>query len=201
MTMKLHHAHASPFARKVVACAIARGIDDRIELVPVNPHVSPEALLRHNPLSKVPCLVLEDGTAVYDSPVICEYLDSVGEANGLFPSSGTPRWVRISVMHALADGIMDAAVARRMRAGKPVDETRAAFLDRQKAAVARGLARLESDPPKGLADIGAIAVACALGYLDFRFADEPWRGAHPALAAWFTEVSKLPPMARTVPVG
>ena len=197
--MKLHHSPASPFVRKVMACAIARGIDDRLELVETNPHDSPPRLLADNPLSRIPCLVLDDGTAVYDSPVICAYLDTVGEANGVFPSSGTPRWVRISVMHALADGIMDAAVARRMRAGKPVDETRAAFLARQKAAVDRGLAKLEADPPQGLTDIGAIAVGCALGYLDFRFADEPWRATHPKLAAWFAEVSKLAPMARTAP--
>jgi glutathione S-transferase len=197
--MKLHYSAGSPFVRKVVACAIARGIDNRIALVPIDPHVSPAGLLKDNPLSKVPCLVLEDGTAVYDSPVICEYLDAVGEANGLFPSSGTPRWVRISVMHALADGIMDASVARRMNFGKPMDETRAAYVARQKAAVTRGLAKLESDPPQGLTDIGAIAVACALGYLDFRFADEPWRPAHPNLASWFAEVSKLPQLARTAP--
>jgi glutathione S-transferase len=199
--MKLYGATASPFARKVMACAIARGIDDRLELVAANPHVTPPELLQHNPLSKIPCLVLEDGTPVFDSPVICEYLDTVGEATGLFPSSGTPRWIRISVMHALADGIMDAAVFRRMRSGKPVDETRAHFLARQKAAVERGLAKLEADPPQGLKDIGAIAVACALGYLDFRFADEPWRPAHPRLAAWFAQVSELPPLARTVPVA
>jgi glutathione S-transferase len=199
--MKLHYSANSPFARKVMACAIARGIDDRIETVATNPHVSPEALLKANPLSKIPCLVLEDGTAVFDSAVICEYLDSVGEANGLFPSSGTPRWVRISVMHALADGIADASVARRMHGTAPADEARSAFLARQKAAVARGLAVLEADPPKGLSDIGAIAVACALGYLDFRFADEPWRETHPRLAAWFAEVSPLAPLARTIPPG
>jgi glutathione S-transferase len=139
--------------------------------------------------------------AIYDSPVICEYLDTIGEATGVFPSSGTPRWVRITVMHALADGIMDAAVARRMRAGKPVDETRAAFLARQKAAVERGLDALEAAPPEGLKDIGAIAVGCALGYLDFRFAEEPWRANRPNLAAWFEAASKLPPLARTVPVA
>lgn len=197
--MKLHHSPASPFVRKVMACAIARGIADRIELVGTDPHVSPPALLKDNPLSKIPCLITDSGEAIYDSPVICEYLDTVGEANALFPTSGTHRWIRISVMHALADGIMDAAVARRMRAGKPVDETRAAFLARQKAAVERGLAALEADPPQGLSDIGAIAVGCALGYLDFRFADEPWRETHPRLAAWFAEASKLPPLARTAP--
>jgi glutathione S-transferase len=80
-----------------------------------------------------------------------------------------------------------------------MDATREAFLARQKAAVDRGLAALEAAPPQGLSDIGAIAVGCALGYLDFRFAGEPWRDAHPRLAAWFAEVSALPPMARTAP--
>jgi glutathione S-transferase len=96
---------------------------------------------------------------------------------------------------------MDAAVARRMQSQHPQDEARRAFDARQKAAVERALAALERDPPTGLADIGAISVACALGYLDFRFPHEPWREAHPRLAAWFAEVSKLRPIAETVPVG
>lgn len=199
--MKLHFSPASPFARKVLACAIARGIDNRIETVATDPHGSPAELLKANPLAKIPCLITQDGHAVYDSPVICEYLDTIGEANALFPTSGTHRWIRISVMHALADGIMDAAVARRMRFGKPMDATREAFLARQKAAVDRGLAALEAAPPQGLSDIGAIAVGCALGYLDFRYANEPWRPGHPALEAWYAKVVKLPPLAETMPVG
>lgn len=193
--MKLHHSPASPYVRKVMACAIARGIEGRIELVATNPHVSPEDLLATNPLSKIPCLVTDDGTPVFDSPVICEYLDTIGEANSLFPTSGTHNWLRVSTMHALADGIMDAAVARRMLGGQPVE----AYLARQKAAIERSVAVLEAAPPHGLSDIGAIAAGCALGYLDFRFAHEPWREAHPRLAAWFAEVSKLPPLARTAP--
>jgi len=195
--MKLHHAPASPFARKVMACAIARGIEARIEPVPTNPHVSPPELLRVNPLSKIPCLITDDGTAIYDSRVICAYLDTIGEANALFPTSGTHRWIRVHVMHALADGIADASVARRVESAKPKEEARDAFMARQKAAVDRGLAALERDPPEGLSDIGAIAVGCALGYLDFRFAQEPWREAHPNLAAWFARVSELPPLKRT----
>jgi glutathione S-transferase len=197
--MKLYHAATSPFVRKVMACAIARGIEDRIELVATDPHASPPHLLRDNPLSKVPCLVLEDGTPVYDSPVICEYLDTVGEASSLFPTSGTGRWIRAQVMHALADGIMDAAVARRMQSTQPKEAARDAFMARQKAAVDRGLATLEADPPRGLSDIGAIAAGCALGYLDLRFGHEPWRPDHPRLAAWFEQVSALPPLARTAP--
>jgi glutathione S-transferase len=199
--MKLHYSPASPYVRKVMACAIARGLDDRIEKVTTNPHASPAALLADNPLSKVPALVTDDGTAVYDSPVICEYLDTLGHAAPLFPPTGTPARLRAQIMHAAADGILDAAVARRLQQQWPQDEGRRAFDARQKAAVDRALAVLEAAPPEGLSDIGAIAVGCALGYLDFRFAAEPWRAAHPRLAAWFAEVSRLAPMSRTVPAA
>jgi glutathione S-transferase len=197
--MKLHYNPASPFVRKVMACAIARSVESRIRIIHTNPHDSPPELLRDNPLSKVPCLITDDGTAIYDSPVICEYLDTIGEANSLFPTSGTHRWIRVQVMHALADGIMDAAVARRVQSLMPKEAARDAFMARQKAAVGRGLAALEANPPDELVDIGAIAVGCALGYLDYRFAAEPWRPAHPRLAAWFARVSELPPLARTAP--
>lgn len=199
--MKLHFSPASPYVRKVMACAIARGIDGGIEKVATNPHASPAELLADNPLSKVPALVADDGTAIYDSPVICEYLDTLGSAPPLFPPTGSAARLRAQIMHAAADGILDAAVARRLQMPHPQDDGRRAFDARQKAAVERALAVLERDPPKGLSDIGEIAVACALGYLDFRFANEPWREANPKLAAWFAEVSKLPPIAQTVPVG
>ncbi len=197
--MKLHYAPASPFVRKVLACAILRGIDGRIETVATDPHASPAHLLRDNPLSKIPALVLEDGRAVYDSPVICEYLDTLGDAPALFPPTGSPARLAVQIRHALADGIMDAAVARRGQSAHPQDDARAAFLARQKAVVERGLAALEAEPPAGLGDVGAVAAACALGYLDFRFGHEPWREAHPRLAAWFAAVSAHPAMARTAP--
>ncbi|MBR0658446.1 glutathione S-transferase N-terminal domain-containing protein [Neoroseomonas oryzicola] len=199
--MKLHYSPASPYVRKVMACAIARGLDGRIEKVDTNPHVSPAGLLADNPLSKVPALVADDGTAIYDSPVICEYLDTIGDAPALFPPTGTPARLAAQIMHATADGIMDAAVARRMQMALPQDDGRKAFDARQKAAIDRALGVLEKNPPKALTHIGEIATACALGYLDFRFGQEPWREAHPALAAWFAEVSKAAPVAQTVPVG
>lgn len=199
--MKLHFSAASPYVRKVMACAIARGLEGGIEKITTNPHASPDDLLASNPLSKVPALITPDGIAVFDSPVICEFLDSRGDAPPLFPPVGSPQRLKALLRQAAADGILDAAVARRMQAQHPQDEARRAFDARQKAAVERTLASLERDPPAGLADIGAISVACALGYLDFRFPHEPWREAHPRLAAWFAEVSKLRPMAQTVPVG
>ncbi|HYF08764.1 MAG TPA: glutathione S-transferase N-terminal domain-containing protein [Acetobacteraceae bacterium] len=197
--MKLHHSPASPFVRKVMACAIARGLDSRIEKVATDPHSSPPELLKDNPLSKIPALITDDGVAVFDSPVICEYLDTLGTAPPLFPPLGSAARLTAQIRHAMADGIMDAAVARRLQMPWPKDEGRQKFDARQKAAVERTLAALEADPPEGLNDIGAIAVGCALGYLDFRFAAEPWRESHPRLAAWFAAVSKLPPLAQTMP--
>jgi glutathione S-transferase len=199
--MKLHYSAASPYVRKVLACAIARGLEGGIEKITTNPHASPDDLLANNPLSKVPALLTPDGIAVFDSPVICEFLDSHGAAPPLFPPVGSPQRLKALLCQATADGILDAAVGRRMQAQHPQDEARRAFDARQKAAVERALAALERDPPAGLADIGAISVACALGYLDFRFPHEPWREAYPRLAAWFAEVSKLRPLAETVPVG
>lgn len=195
--MKLHWSPTSPYVRKVMACAIARGLDSRIERLPTDPHSSPPELLKDNPLSKVPCLVLDDGTAVFDSPVICEALDAMGDAPPLLPPQGSPARLKALLRQAMADGIMDAAVGRRMQASLPQDEGRQRFDARQKAAVERALAALEADPPEGLSDIGAIAVACALGYLDLRFGHEPWRERHPRLAAWFAEVAALPPLAQT----
>jgi len=199
--MKLHHSPNSPFARKVMACAILRGIDQRVDILATDPHGSPDVLTRDNPLSKIPALIADDGRAIYDSPVICEYLDTLGDAAALFPPTGSAARLSAQIMHALADGIMDAAVARRMQIAHPKDDARIAFDARQKAAVTRGLAVLEAAPPSGLADIGAVAAGCALGYLDFRFAQEPWRAAHPRLAAWFAAVAVLPAMAKTAPPG
>ncbi len=197
--MKLYYAPASPYARKVRACAITREIDRQLTLVEVNPHQSPAELLAGNPLSKVPCLLTADGVALFDSPVICEYLDSVADGvTSLFPPHGGPRW-RALKQQAMADGIMDAAILRRMESARPEEAARMAVMERQAAAVNRTLAELERDLPHKAVDIGTISVACALGYLDFRFAHEPWRPANPRLAAWFAAFADNPGIARTAP--
>ena len=198
--MKLFHAPASPFARKVMACAIARELAERIELIPTVAAQSPADLVAANPLSKIPCLLTADGVALYDSPVICEYLDSLEGTLPLFPRSGGARWKALK-QQALADGMMDAAVLRRGESLRPVEAARTANMDRQKAAVDRSLAALEAELPHQTVDIGSIAIGCALGYLDFRFAQEPWRPAHPHLAAWFEAFRQNPCMARTEPAG
>jgi glutathione S-transferase len=196
--VKLYYSPTSPYVRKVMACAIARGIDARIERLPTNPHLSPPELVADNPLSKVPCLVTDDGLALFDSPVICEFLDSIGEALPLFPDHGAARW-RALKQQAVADGILDAAVGRRGEMAKPQEVARDAWMARQKDIVARAVALLELDPPHKHVDIGSIAVACALGYLDFRYADEPWREGHPRLTAWYGSFSQERAIAATAP--
>jgi glutathione S-transferase len=197
--MKLFYSPTSPFVRKVMICAITRGIDKQITRHTTNPHLSPPDLLAANPLSKVPCLVTDDGLALFDSPVICEYLDSVGDEPALFPRANTgDRWVAIRYQ-ALADGIMDAAVLRRGEQARPEEAARNAVMARQQQAVANGLKLLEKEPPHRTVDIATISVACALAYLDFRFADEAWRDACPKLAVWYETMSTLPVFSDTAP--
>jgi glutathione S-transferase len=197
--LKLHYSPTSPYVRKVIACAIARGLDERIQRIETNPHESPPALLRDNPLSKVPCLVTEDGLALFDSPVICEYLDSVGDVMPLFPPPhGAARW-RALRFQAMGDGIMDAAVTRRMEQGRPREAARDAVVMRQEAAVARTLDLLEADTPANHLDIGTITIACALGYLDLRFGEAKWREQRPKLAHWYEAMAARPELARTAP--
>lgn len=196
--MKLYHSGASPYVRKVNAVAIHHGI--ALERVATNPHESPAALLADNPLSKVPALVTDDGIALCDSPLICEYLDSIGTGEKLIPDHGAPRWNALRVA-ALADGIMDAAVGRRMQAALPQDEGRQRFDARAKAAIARALDVLEGEDDHAPLTIGAVGAVCALGYLDFRFANEDWRAGRPRLAAWYARTVQLAPFADTMPQG
>lgn len=195
--MKLFHSPTSPYVRKVMAVVIAAGLEEQVTLQPTNPHTSPADLLAMNPLSRVPCLVTQDGVGLFDSPVICEYLDNYGGAN-LFPPPGAARW-RALKQQAVGDGIMDAAVGRRGEQGRPEEPARAALMERQAAAVTRSLDQLEADPPANHLDIGTIAIACALGYLDLRFAAEDWRTNRAKLTAWYAKMAERPELAKTAP--
>jgi glutathione S-transferase len=196
--MKLYYSSTSPYVRKVMACAIVRGLDSRIDRHPSNPHASPPDLVADNPLSKVPCLLTDDGLSLFGSQLICEYLDSLGEALPLFPAHGAPRW-RALKFQSLGDGILDAAVPCRGEQGKPKEDARDAHINRYKAAISRTVDVLEADPPHRHVDIGSITVACALGYLDFRFASDPWRAGHPKLTVWHKAFSQNKALAETVP--
>jgi glutathione S-transferase len=198
--MKLAYSPASPYVRKVTACAIKRGINDRVERMKIGT-TDPE-LLKYNALSKVPTLIADDGMCIFDSPVICEYLDSVGDAPKLFPAAGPARWKALT-QEALADGILDATQPRRREIALPQDEGRKSYIELQQGKVARALDEFEkqADSLGNLDTIGEITIGCALGYLDFRYANEPWRPGHPKLEAWYARVDNLPPLADTMPVG
>ena len=198
--MKLAYSPASPYVRKVTACAIRRGLHDKIERLKIA--TTDPALLQYNALSKVPTLVTDDGKAIFDSPVICEYLDSIGTAPRLFPPAGPARWKALT-QEALADGILDATQPRRRELTLPQDDGRKAYISLQQGKVARALDVLEKDADSlgGLDTIGEITVGVALGYLDFRYTNEPWRPGHPKLEAWYAKVVKMPPLAETMPVG
>jgi len=198
--MKLAYSPNSPYVRKCVALAIQRGIDKQMELWTVG--TTDPALLEVNPLSKVPTLVLDDGTALYDSPVICEYLDSVGDGPKMFPPIGPARWKALR-QEALGDGILDATQPRRREIALPQDEGRQTYIALQQGKVKAALAVLEAEADSlgMLTNIGEITIACALGYMDFRYANEPWRPGHPKLEAWYAKVAAMPAMARTVPPG
>ena len=196
--MKIAYSPNSPYVRKAMACAILRGLT--IEKWTIGT-TAPE-LAKVNPLSKVPTLITDDGMVLYDSPVICEYLDSLGSAPKLFPPVGPARWKALQ-QEALADGILDASQPRRREIALPQDEGRVEYIATQRAKVDRSIAVLEAEADQlgDLTTIGEVTIACALGYLDFRYANEPWRPAAPKLAAWFAKVSAMPAIAQTVPPG
>ncbi len=180
----LRSSPASPFGRKVRIAAAIVGLSERIEVVAADTNDPADSLRRQNPLGKIPALIAEDGEAIFDSRVIVEYLDGLAGGGRLIPADLAARIVALT-LQALADGIADAAVLqiyeRRMR--EP-DERSAKWVEHQAGKVARALAALESKPPRvGATDVGAIALACTLGYLDLRFAGE-WRAGHPRLVGW-----------------
>lgn len=199
--MKLHYSSASPYVRKVNVCAEELGLASRIEIVPtkVLPSEPNRDYGKVAPLMKVPSLELDNGDVLFDSIVICEYLDSLGGSK-LFPAAGEARWKALR-LHALADGILDASIlARYENFLRPAELRWSAWTDGQLAKVDQGLDFLERSAGElqGV-NIGTISVGCALGYLDFRYADRNWRGAHPRLAAWFEEISKRDSFKKTVP--
>jgi glutathione S-transferase len=200
--MRLWFNPASPFARKVRILARETGLDGRIDEIsiavsPVKPH--PE-LARENPLVKIPALSTDEGT-LYDSAVICEYLDSLHAKAPLFPRSGAERW-RALRLQALADGVLEAAVLLRYEhAVRPEALQWREWKSGQFGKVRGGLDALELECGGwgSRFGIGELAAACVLGYLDFRFPDEGWRGTRPALEKWYAGVSQRPSMTATAP--
>jgi glutathione S-transferase len=199
--MKLFHSAASPFVRKVTVCAAELGIAlDRLPSA-AHPINRDRTIVPVNALGKVPTLILDDGTALFDSRVICEYLDTQAGGNRLFPASGPARW-RALTEQSLADGILDAGILLRYEGvvrppEKQSEEWRGGQLDKITCALDQ-LERQASGLGERL-DIGTITIGCALGWLDFRFGDLGWREGRPALAAWFERFSTRPSMAGSRP--
>lgn len=200
--MKLYYSPSSPYARKVRAMAIETGLDKKIELSTqaVSPVAANAEVDRSSPVGKIPALI--DGkTALFDSVLICEYLDSKHRGRKMFPKSGASRW-KVLKQHAMADGLLDAALLARYETFLRPEQYRwKEWTDGQLKKIRGALSSMEKDVP-GLgssANIGTISIACALGYLDFRFPDLGWRKSAPKLAAWHAKFSKRPSIGTTMP--
>lgn len=200
--LKLTDSASSPFVRKVRLAVAIKGLSDRVQNVTAegDPALS-QKIRGSNPLRKIPTLMLDDGRVIYDSHVICEYLDTLKPEPRLFPADASAR-IDTLTLAALADGIIEAALLvvleRRMR---PEAKWVQDWIDRQQAKVEAGLAALEANPPPTgkTRTYGDLTLACALGYLDFR-QHGSWRKSHPRLVAWLDAfVAAVPAYAETMP--
>jgi glutathione S-transferase len=196
--MILRSSAASPFARKVHIASNLLGLDDRIDVRGVDLNDPGDSIRTQNPLGKIPVLVLEDGTAYYDSRVILDYLDHLAGGGRIVPRDADARFAALR-LQALCDGALDACVLivyeGRYRAA---DKHEQSWIDRQAGKVARGLSMLDAAPPAlesasdKLPDVGHIALACLLGYRDLRF-DPSWRNTYPRLHAWHDDFAARVP--------
>lgn len=198
--MILRSSSASPYGRKCKMSALILGLMDRIEIVAADTRDPEDSMRRQNPLGKIPILILDDGMELFDSPVICEYLDSVAGNNQLYPA-GDARWPAIR-LQALCDGILDAGILIVYEARyRPENIRHQPWIDLQQSKIERALSWLEANTRQmgDKPNIGDVTLACALGYLDFRF-DGSWRDSHPNLVAWITAYEKaVPSYAQTIP--
>lgn len=202
--MKLASGPVSPFVRKVRIAALELGLAGRITLEPV--HVMPnernDAYQREgNPLGKIPALTLDDGRVLFDSLVICEYLDAIAGGGRLLPPPGNARFDALT-RHALASGMTDALVlVRYENALRPAPLRWQDWTDGQMRKVAAGLAWFEqhADTLQQGLDLPQIALGCLLGYADFRFPELGWRAAHPRIDGWYQRVAARPSFVETAP--
>jgi glutathione S-transferase len=202
--MTLHWSPRSPYVRKVMIAAHEMVLQDRLRTVRTvvggtTPHLE---LMRINPLGKIPTLELEDGTVLYDSPVICEYLDTLHDGPKLFPVAWPARGVALRRL-ALGDGMLDAALPWLGERFRPTDRQSQPHIDLWRAKLLACVDALEHEAD-ALADdkltIGHLAIGVALGYLDFRFDELHWRDGHPRLAAWHATFNQRPSVAANPPI-
>ena len=197
-TFVLRTSLTSPFGRKVRMAVDVLGLNDRVTVSPADPLDETDTLRQQNPLGKMPCLVRGDGSTIYDSGIIIEFLQDVAGTDRLLPKSGDARFKALTLSR-LADGIIDASILvvydSRFRPGEPPAER---WLSHQRGKIMRGLAAFEKAPPDPQkTDIVAIGLACALGYLDWR-KQVDWRSAAPGLIDWLNRFgAHEPAFART----
>ncbi len=203
--MKLYWSPTSPYVRKVTVVAHETGLFSRLTLesVAVLPTKPNAEYGRENPLMKVPCLATDGGELLFDSRVICEYLDSLHDGRKLIPAGGGERW-RVLRQQALADGILDAGILLRYEAAIRTDAQRnAEWIAGQSLKITQGLDALETetDTLSGPIDLGQITIACALGWLEFRNPVPDIRKGRAKLFAWYDTFVKRPSMQATIPKG
>jgi len=205
--MILRFSPSSPFVRKVRIAVALLGFDDEVTIERADTTDANDSLRKINPLGKIPVLIVEDGGAIYDSRVILDYLDERAGGGRIVPRGARGRLEALR-LQALCDGILDASILTiyEGRFRKP-EMQEPKWLELQAGKVSRALAALEAAPPpldpmpQVLPNVGQIALACALGYRDFRF-DGSWRGEHPRLVAWLDNfAAHVPAFAATKPSG
>lgn len=195
--MEILFSPTSPFVRKCLVTAHELGLHDRIELLPSNAHPvnRDHAIIASNPLGKVPTFFTDHGQVLYDSRVICEYLNDFAQGN-LIPANGPERWKTLT-LQSLADGVMEAALlARYEDAARPEQWRWTGWRTAQLDKGATSLRHLDAQPAvlDRTVDLGSIAVGCALWYLDLRFDDFAWRDRFPAVARWYASFAERPSM-------
>lgn len=197
--MKLFYAPPSPYARKVRIVARERGLMNRIEELVVNPYQDDARLLAANPAGLVPALVLDDGEALIDSPLICHYLDSQAAETGLIPTNDQDRWWVLQD-EALADAVLDFAVAALVEKRRTDAPPSAPFIARKIDKIKRCLTSVDTARRNAITPtLGDITWGCALSYLDFRYADFDWRSLRPDLAPWHAAIEARPAFLMTQP--
>jgi glutathione S-transferase len=202
--MKLFYSPTSPYARKCRVVAIEKGLAARVQIIPASPMTDPPELQAANPLGKVPALVFADGSCIVDSPVICDYLDTLAAEPRLIPTDTAAR-IGCRTREALADGMADAAFSRTMERLRPEPQRSPDWNQRWTNAIRRTVAHFNAHipdrphPDLAQPDLGDIALACALAYVDFRHPDLAWDAEAPALRAWLTAILARPSLAETAP--
>lgn len=199
--MLLRHSHTSPYVRKVTVLLHETGLQDSVKIEPIDGWSEPDLLTCENPLSMVPTLVLDDGQTMFDSPLICEYLDRCHVGRPMIPPTGEMHW-RVLREQALADGILDCAILIFVELNRRPEPMRWDWwVELKRRAVERSLDSLEQEAAElgDRVDLGVISVAVALGYLDLRGAAGDWRQKRPGLAQWYAEFRQRPSMLATEP--